>query len=93
IYELEKLNESAKEHFLYQGITFAVYGEKAGIERTIPFDLIPRVIAKQQWNKISLGCMQRIKALTLFLADIYHKQNILKDGLIPEIQVLSHEAY
>lgn len=93
IYELEKLNESAKEHFLYQGITFAVYGEKAGIERTIPFDLIPRVIAKQQWNKISLGCMQRIKALNLFLADIYHKKNILKDGLIPEIQVLSHEAY
>lgn len=93
IYELEKLNESAKEHFLYQGITFAVYGEKTGIERTIPFDLIPRVIAKQQWNKISLGCMQRIKALNLFLADIYHKKNILKDGLIPEIQVLSHEAY
>jgi len=62
IYELGKLNETAKAHFLYQGITFAVYGEQAGIERTIPFDLIPRVIAKQQWNKISLGCTQRIKA-------------------------------
>ena len=91
--ELEQLNQLAQEHFLYQGITFAVYGEKAGIERTIPFDLIPRVIAKQQWNTIEAGCMQRIKALNLFLADIYHEQTILKEGLIPEIQVLSHEAY
>ena len=93
IYELGKLNETAKDHFLYQGITFTVYGESSGIDRTIPFDLIPRVIAKQQWNKISAGCMQRIKALNLFLADIYHQQNILKEGLIPELQVLSHEAY
>ena len=93
IYELEKLNESAKSHFLHQGITFAVYGEKSGIDRTIPFDLIPRVIAKQQWNKIAAGCTQRIQALNLFLADIYHQQHILKEGLIPELQVLSHEAY
>lgn len=93
IYELEKLNESAKAHFLHQGITFAVYGEKSGIDRTIPFDLIPRVIAKQQWNKIAAGCTQRIQALNLFLADIYHQQHILKEGLIPELQVLSHEAY
>lgn len=93
IYELEQLNTLAQEHFLYQGITFAVYGEKAGIERTIPFDLIPRVIAKQQWKTIEAGCTQRIKALNLFLADIYHEQSILKDGLIPELQVLTHEAY
>ncbi|WP_151824694.1 circularly permuted type 2 ATP-grasp protein [Acinetobacter bereziniae] len=93
IYELEKLNETAKAHFLYQGITFAVYGEKSGIDRTIPFDLIPRVIAKQQWNKIEAGCTQRIKALNLFLADIYHEQNILREGFIPELPVLSHEAY
>jgi hypothetical protein len=61
IYQLEKLNETAKAHFLYQGITFAVYGETSGIDRTIPFDLIPRVIAKQQWNKIAAGCTQRIQ--------------------------------
>ena len=66
ICELEQLNKLAQEHFLYQGITFAVYGEKAGIERTIPFDLIPRVIAKQQWKTIEAGCTQRIKALNLF---------------------------
>ena len=91
--DLKELNLKAKEHFLNQGITFTVYGENAGIDRTIPFDIIPRVIAKQQWNKISAGCMQRIKGLNLFLDDIYHEKNILKEGLIPEAQVLAHEAY
>lgn len=93
LYQLEQLNETARAHFIYQGITFAVYGDKTGIERTIPFDLIPRVIAKQQWNKVSAGCTQRIKALNLFLADIYHEKNILKEGIIPESQILAHEAY
>ena len=90
---LEQLNDSAKTHFLYQGITFNVYGEGSGIERTIPFDLIPRIIARKQWNHIAQGCTQRVKALNLFLDDIYHDRHILKDGIIPELQVLSHEAY
>ena len=91
--ELKSLNQLAKEHFLYEGITFTVYGEAEGIERTIPFDVIPRVIAKQQWDKVALGCQQRVRALNLFLNDIYHSQDILKAGVVPEIQVLSHEAY
>ena len=91
--ELNALNDQAKQHFLYEGITFTVYGENEGIERTIPFDVIPRIIAKQQWNKISLGCSQRVRALNLFLHDIYHDQEILKAGIVPELQVLSHEAY
>lgn len=90
---LHQLNDSAKTHFLYQGITFNVYGESSGIERTIPFDLIPRIIARKQWNHIAQGCTQRVKALNLFLDDIYHDRNILKEGIIPELQVLSHEAY
>ena len=90
---LQQLNDSAKTHFLYQGITFNVYGEDSGIERTIPFDLIPRIIARKQWNHIAQGCTQRVKALNLFLDDIYHDRHILKDGVIPELQVLSHEAY
>ena len=90
---LHSLNDSAKAHFLYQGITFNVYGESDGIERTIPFDLIPRIIARKQWNHISQGCTQRVKALNLFLDDIYHDRQILKDGIIPQAQVLSHEAY
>ena len=91
--QLKALNEAAKQHFLYEGITFTVYGEDAGIERTIPFDVIPRVIAKQQWNKIALGSAQRVRALNLFLHDIYHEQEILKVGIVPAQQVLSHEAY
>ena len=91
--ELKQLNQHAKEHFLYEGITFTVYGEDEGTERTIPFDVIPRVIAKKQWDKVSLGCAQRVRALNLFLHDIYHAQDILKAGIVPEQQVLSHEAY
>ena len=90
---LHQLNDSVKTHFLYQGITFNVYGESSGIERTIPFDLIPRIIARKQWNHIARGCTQRVKALNLFLDDIYHDRHILKEGIIPELQVLSHEAY
>ena len=91
--DLHALNQAAKEHFLYEGITFTVYGEQEGTERTIPFDVIPRVIAKKQWNTIALGCSQRVRALNLFLHDIYHSQEILKAGIVPEFQVLTHEAY
>ncbi|OTG70299.1 hypothetical protein B9T26_14110 [Acinetobacter sp. ANC 4169] len=91
--ELKSLNQAAKDHFLYEGITFTVYGESEGIERTIPYDLIPRVIEKKQWNKVSLGCAQRVRALNLFLHDIYHQQDILKANVVPELQVLTHEAY
>ena len=91
--QLQQLNEQAKQHFLYEGITFTVYGDDQGTERTIPFDLIPRVIEQKQWQTVAMGCNQRVKALNLFLDDIYHQQDILKAGLIPSEQVLSHEAY
>lgn len=91
--ELKNLNDLAREHFLYQGITFTVYGDSEGTDRIIPYDLIPRVIAKQQWQKIELGCAQRVKALNYFLDDIYNGQQILKEGIVPEIPVLTHEAY
>ena len=91
--ELKILNAQAKAHFLYQGITFAVYGEVEGTDRIIPFDLIPRIIAKHQWHKIEQGCAQRVQALNLFLDDIYHDQAILNEKIIPAEQVLTHEAY
>ena len=70
--ELQQLQDQAKQHLLYQGTSFNVYAEQAGIERSIPFDLIPRVIEMKQWQHISSGCVQRVKALNLFLDDIYH---------------------
>lgn len=91
--EIEQLNERAKSHFIYQGITFAIYGESVDCERTIPFDMVPRIIYKKQWDIISAGCKQRVKALNAFLYDIYHGQHILQDGIIPRDQILSHEAY
>src|SRR5712691_11903235 len=75
------------------GITFAVYGDEAGAERLIPFDTIPRVIPRAEWNKLASGLMQRVSALNRFLHDIYHGQEILKAGVIPAEQVLTNEAY
>ncbi len=91
--QLKQLNAEAKQHFLYEGITFTVYGEEEGTQRTIPYDLIPRVIEKKQWEKISKGCEQRVKALNLFLDDIYHDQHILKEQIVPQMQVMTHEAF
>ena len=75
------------------GITFAVYGDDAGAERLIPFDTIPRVIPKAEWNELAKGLRQRVTALNRFLHDIYHGQEILKAGVLPAEQVLTNEAY
>lgn len=65
------------------GITFAVYGEQEAEERIIPFDIVPRVLTGEEWKHLSRGLEQRVKALNLFLADIYGPGEILKKGLIP----------
>ena len=75
------------------GITFAVYGDDAGAERLIPFDTIPRVIPKTEWEGLAKGLRQRVTALNRFLHDIYHEQEILKAGVVPAEQVLTNEAY
>ena len=65
------------------GITFAVYGATSEDERIIPFDIIPRILLKSEWRRLASGLEQRIKALNLFLADIYERGEILKAGAIP----------
>jgi len=75
------------------GITFAVYGDNAGAERLIPFDTIPRVIPRGEWNELEKGLRQRVAALNRFLHDVYHGQEILKAGVIPAEQVLTNDAY
>jgi uncharacterized circularly permuted ATP-grasp superfamily protein len=75
------------------GITFAVYGDQAGTERLIPFDIIPRIIPSQEWQKLELGLKQRVNAINLFLKDIYHKQYILKAGVIPAEAILKNAQY
>ena len=75
--------EEAERAFHRVGITFAVYGEDAGTERLIPFDIVPRIIPADEWEMLERGLKQRVHALNLFLADVYHDQKILKSGAIP----------
>lgn len=75
------------------GITFAVYGEEAGTERLIPFDIIPRIIPATEWEQLAAGLKQRVRALNAFINDIYHDQEILKSGRIPPEQVLCNAQY
>lgn len=75
------------------GITFAVYGEEAGTERLIPFDIVPRIIPPAEWRLLAAGLKQRVRALNAFIADIYHGQDILRAGRIPSEQVLCNGQY
>ncbi|AIB36588.1 MULTISPECIES: circularly permuted type 2 ATP-grasp protein [Pseudomonas] len=75
------------------GITFTLYGDEQDTERLIPFDIIPRSIPASEWSVIERGCIQRVNALNMFLADIYHDQRIIKAGIIPADQVLGNEGY
>ncbi len=70
--------------FFNEGVTFTVYGDKRGVERIFPFDLMPRIIPDREWQQIEAGLTQRITALNLFLKDIYNDQLILRDKIIPE---------
>src|SRR5476651_678876 len=75
------------------GITFAVYGDDAGTERLIPFDTIPRIIPAAEWGQMQTGLVQRVKALNMFIHDIYHDQNIIKAGIIPAEQIYKNAQY
>ncbi|RPH46635.1 MAG: circularly permuted type 2 ATP-grasp protein [Burkholderiales bacterium] len=75
------------------GITFSVYGEEGGTERLIPSDVVPRIIAADEWERLEKGLVQRVTAINRFLADIYHGQEILKAGLIPEDQIVANDQF
>ena len=79
--------------FLLQGITFTVYSDGLGTERLFPFDLVPRILPRAEWDRIERGLSQRVFALNLFLQDIYSQQRILKDRKIPRSLVLSCRHY
>lgn len=75
------------------GITFAVYGNNAGTERLIPFDIIPRIIPAKEWTQLRKGLTQRVQALNMFIHDIYHEQHIVKSGVIPAEQIFHNAQY
>ena len=91
--KLAQKRAEADELFHRYGITFAVYGEDEGKERLIPFDILPRIIPAHEWQSLSSGLQQRVKALNAFIHDIYHDQEILKAGKIPAEFVLNNAQY
>ncbi len=90
---LAEKDRLAAELFLNQGITFTVYSDNEGIERIFPFDIIPRIIPGSEWAHIEAGITQRLKALNLFLKDIYSDQQILKDLVVPADLIASCPHY
>ena len=88
-------NKRAEADLVFRrvGITFAVYGEAAGTERLIPFDVIPRVIPADEWQQLEAGLRQRVRALNMFLHDVYHGQDIIRAGRVPADQVFRNSQY
>jgi uncharacterized circularly permuted ATP-grasp superfamily protein len=91
--ELHRFKKEADLSFFNQGITFTVYGRAEGTEQIFPHDLLPRIITSSEWATIERGLTQRITALNLFLADIYHERRILKDRVIPGELVYSCKQF
>ena len=90
---LRRRAADAERELFNLGITFTVYTEKDAIDRILPFDVIPRVVSAEDWAKIETGVIQRVKALNLFLHDVYHERRILKDGIVPAELILSNCCY
>jgi uncharacterized circularly permuted ATP-grasp superfamily protein len=91
--DLRQRQQNADSAFLYQGVTFTVYGDERGTERIFPYDLLPRVITASEWDRIERGLIQRLTALNLFLKDIYQEGRILKEGIVPCSLVYSAQHY
>jgi len=81
--ELEKRRLMAEATIQEMGVSFTVYTEEGNIDRAWPFDIIPRTISRRQWDKTAAGLEQRLRALNLFIDDLYHDQRILKDNVVP----------
>jgi uncharacterized circularly permuted ATP-grasp superfamily protein len=91
--KLVERHQQADLIFRRLGITFSVYGSEEGVERLIPFDIIPRILDADEWRIVSTGVCQRVRAINAFLDDIYHEQHILKAGRIPANLVLNNPCF
>ena len=91
--ELADRQKTQERFFLLQGITFTVYGAESSTERIIPTDILPRIIPAAEWSRIEAGLTQRLRALNMFLADIYSEQQILMDGVVPRELVMQAPSY
>ncbi|MGE5504350.1 MAG: circularly permuted type 2 ATP-grasp protein [Actinomycetota bacterium] len=91
--ELERRHQEADVIFRRLGITFNVYGAEGGVERLIPFDVVPRILAAREWDIVARGVRQRVEAINAFLDDVYNEQAILRAGVVPEDLVLANPAF
>ena len=91
--QLQQRRLEAELFFRRGGITFAVYGDAQGEERIIPYDIVPRVLSRGEWERLARGLEQRVKTLNLYLADIYGAQNAIKAGIVPPDLVWQNPAY
>jgi uncharacterized circularly permuted ATP-grasp superfamily protein len=91
--EFQQRQELANGAFLNAGVTFSVYSDERGGERVFPFDLIPRVISGAEWDQVERGLEQRVRALNLFLRDVYGEQKILSEDILPRRLVLGSSGY
>ncbi len=91
--ELSNRQIAAERAMLAMGITFNVYSEGEGTERTMPFDILPRILPGSEWQRLEKGLKQRIEALNLFLHDVYNDQKILKDKVVPRELIESSKSF
>ncbi len=81
--DLAERQDAADLAIKEMGVTFTVYTEAGAIDRNWPFDIVPRIIPKSEWDMVAKGLKQRVKALNKFIDDLYHEQKIIKDGVFP----------
>ncbi|MDF0676719.1 MAG: circularly permuted type 2 ATP-grasp protein [Nitrospira sp.] len=91
--ELKKRQEAAERVILNMGMTFGVYGSDDRHEQIFPFDIVPRIVSASDWEHIESGLCQRMRALNLFIDDVYHDQKILKNGVIPNDLIYSSKGF
>ena len=84
---------AAERDLFNLGITFTVYSEASAIDRILPFDCIPRIIGASDWERLERGVRQRVRALNLFLHDIYNARHIIRDGIVPHALVYGNANY
>ena len=91
--DLRERQGAAERALLTRGITFNVYGNGAGVEKIMPFDILPRVVSATEWKTIERGLVQRVRALNAFVGDMYGERRIIKAGFIPASIVESATSF
>ena len=91
--EIEARQQRAELELLASGITFTVYQDESPVDRIFPFSIVPRVIAAEEWRTIERGLAQRVRAINAFLADVYHAQRCVTDGVIPAAVLFGAAAF